>query len=223
LAPQLILPGRPVRGGGRASSEDLALDLVRLAALAPPLQRRLLRYAAGKLGATPDFTATDTLRDLANDGRAGQKCELEGLHAERTHRELRLSLAPVAAEGAPEAVPEYPVRVPGEIEAAAFGIRLRIEVSEPLVAGQSALLRNWKPGDRVRLRYSSGPRKVKEVLERLKVTGTARALWPVLELDGRIVWMRGVELEPEPGMEIASAPLDTSAAEAIPATTFRQD
>ncbi len=56
LAPQLILPGRPVRGGGRASSEDLALDLVRLTALAPPLQRRLLRYAASKLGAAPDFS-----------------------------------------------------------------------------------------------------------------------------------------------------------------------
>ena len=58
----------------------------------------------------------------------------------------------------------------------------------------------WKPGDRVTLRYSSGPRKVKEVLERLRVTGTSRALWPVLELDGRIVWMRGVELQPEPGI-----------------------
>jgi tRNA(Ile)-lysidine synthase len=269
LAPQLILPGRPVRGGGRASSEDLALDLVRLAALAPPLQRRLLRYAAGKLGATPDFAATETLRNLANDGRAGQKCELEGMHAERTHRELRLSLAPVAAaaEGAPEAVPEYLAPIPGEIEAPAFGLRLRIELSAPAAphqfsvsghdssraasaakstralapaaecaedsaatpmpragsAGQSALLRNWKPGDRVLLRYSSGPRKVKEVLERLKVTGTARALWPVLELDGRIVWMRGAELEPEPGIEIAASPLDAGAAEPAPAATFRQD
>ncbi len=101
----------------------------------------------------------------------------------------------------PEAVPEYLAPVPGEIEAPAFGIRLRIKVSAPAVAGQSAMLRNWKPGDRVRLRYSSGPRKVKEVLERLKVTGTARTLWPVLELGERIVWMRGAELEPEPGME----------------------
>jgi tRNA(Ile)-lysidine synthase len=50
----------------------------------------------------------------------------------------------------------------------------------------------------VRLRYSSGPRKVKEVLERLRVTGTERAVWPVLEIGGRIVWMRGVELEPDP-------------------------
>ena len=66
------------------------------------------------------------------------------------------------------------------------------------------LLRNWRPGDRVRLRYSSGPRKVKEVLERLKVTGSRRGLWPVLELDGRIIWMQGVEVEPVPGIVVES-------------------
>jgi tRNA(Ile)-lysidine synthase len=74
--------------------------------------------------------------------------------------------------------------------------------------GQAAKLRNWRPGDRVRLRHSGGPRKVKEVLERLKVTGSARALWPVLELDGRIVWMKGVELEPEQGIQVAATTLD---------------
>jgi tRNA(Ile)-lysidine synthase len=60
----------------------------------------------------------------------------------------------------------------------------------------------------VRLRYSSSPRKVKEVLERLRVTGTGRALWPVLEIDGRIIWMKGVELEPEPGITVVATDLD---------------
>ena len=63
IAPQLILRGRPVRGGGRASSEDIALDCTRLAALAPALQRRLLRRAAAELGAEPDFAATEALRE----------------------------------------------------------------------------------------------------------------------------------------------------------------
>jgi hypothetical protein len=49
---------------------------------------------------------------------------------------------------------------------------------------------------------------VKEVLERLRVTGSSRALWPVLELDGRILWMKGVELEPEPGIDIAVTGLE---------------
>ncbi len=214
LTPQLILPGRPVRGGGRAASDGLALDVVRLAALAPALQRRLLRAAAGQLGAAPDFAATEALRLLALNGRAGQKCELaQGLRAERTHRELRLEVETIATvgEGVKEAVPEYRMSIPGEIVAPAFGLRLRIRLSggdQRANAGQTALLRNWKPGDRVLLRHSSGPRKVKEVLERLRVTGSGRALWPVLELSGRIVWMKGAELEPEPGIEIEATPLD---------------
>jgi tRNA(Ile)-lysidine synthase len=73
------------------------------------------------------------------------------------------------------------------------------------------MLRNWKPGDRVRLRYSSGPCKVKEVLERLRVTGSSRTLWPVLEVNGRIAWMQGVELEPEPGFRIEATTLKTTA------------
>ena len=51
---------------------------------------------------------------------------------------------------------------------------------------------------------------MKEVLERLKVTGSSRSLWPVLELDGRIVWMQGVELEPVPGICIRITSLDTA-------------
>jgi tRNA(Ile)-lysidine synthase len=56
---------------------------------------------------------------------------------------------------------------------------------------------------------------VKEVLERLKVTGSSRTLWPVLELDGRIVWMQGVEAEPEPGIHIGITNLDTAAKPAL--------
>ena len=57
LASQLLLPGRPVRGGGRARADGdgLALDVTRLAALTLAVQRRLLRYAAEQLGAAPDF------------------------------------------------------------------------------------------------------------------------------------------------------------------------
>ena len=55
-----------------------------------------------------------------------------------------------------------------------------------------------------------GPKKVKEVLERLRVRGEDRAVWPVLELAGRIVWMKGVELEPEPGIAIVATELEGS-------------
>jgi tRNA(Ile)-lysidine synthetase-like protein len=168
-----------------------------------------------------------------------------------------MEVLPVAAGGTTEeATPEYIVAIPGEVTAAAFGLRLRIDVDssatleaddESQVGGRSqggvpsgakahvdsvasaarlkscpdtrqsisaarfdrvATLRNWRAGDRVRLRYSNGPRKVKEVLERLRVTGTSRALWPVLEVDGRIVWMKGVELEPTAGVRVVATRLE---------------
>jgi tRNA(Ile)-lysidine synthase len=213
IAPQLLLPGRAVRGGGRAASNglvsSLSIDVTRLAALAPALQRRILRHCAEQLGAAPDFPSTEALRTLALTGHAGQKRELEGLLAERTPRELRLEMA---GEDRSEAAAEYSVAIPGEAIAPVFGLRFRIEVSAPdcPAAGKTATIRNWKPGDRVLLRYSSGPRKAKEVLERLRVTGSSRALWPVLELDGRIVWMRGVELEPITGICIVATSLESA-------------
>jgi hypothetical protein len=33
-------------------------------------------------------------------------------------------------------------------------------------------------------------------------------LWPVLEASGRILWMKGVELEPEPGIRVTVLGLD---------------
>jgi tRNA(Ile)-lysidine synthase len=222
LTPQLILPGRPVRGGGRAAAEGVAIDVTRLAALAPALQRRLLRHAAEQMGAALDFPSTESLRALALSGRAGQKLELShALRADRTHRELRLTAAQPASASVASNVAsktstsEYTVPVPGESAAPAFGIRLRIADSAPALPQngspcslqRQALLRSWKPGDRVRLRYSAAPHKVKEVLQRLKVTGDRRQLWPVLEMDGRIIWMQGAELEPEPGIQVFAEPL----------------
>jgi tRNA(Ile)-lysidine synthase len=214
LAPQLILPGRPVRGGGRATADGLAIDVTRLAALHPAQQRRLLRNAAKQTGAALDFPATESLRTLALNGRAGQKLELaQGMRAERSHRELRLTAQPLRAVGSngTKVAPAYAAAIPGELDAPAFGIRLRIDARVDAMGAapstKTALLRSWKPGDRVRVRHSSGPRKVKEVLERMKVTGSDRGVWPVLEIDGRIVWMRGIELEPESGIEVVVLPL----------------
>jgi tRNA(Ile)-lysidine synthase len=213
LAPQIILPGRPVRGGGRAAGDGFAIETTRLAELAPAIQRRILRLAAARLGASLDFESTESLRKLALAGRAGQKCELaQGLQGERTHRELKLTVGSGADSTGGGAVN---FEVPGEIDAPAWGIRLQVALPvggapKGTEMARTAVLRAWKPGDRVRLRHSGGPRKVKEVLERLRVFGSARIHWPVLELDGRVIWMHGVELEPEPGIEVRVSVPDTA-------------
>lgn len=206
IAAQVILPGRPVRGGGRAAAEGIALDVQRLAELPVAVQRRVIRFTAGKLGAAPDFDGTEALRALALSGRASQRCELaQGLRGERSHRELRMSIAPAElAAGGAESAKELTIPIPGEADAEVFGVRVLIEGD----SDGSATLRVWRPGDRVRLQYSSGPRKVKEVLERMHVTGSARASWPVLEYAGQIVWMQGVMVEPTPGIRVSVRSLD---------------
>jgi tRNA(Ile)-lysidine synthase len=106
LLPQLLLPGKPVRGGGRAVStspvgKSLAIELERLRSLDPPLRRRVLRAAARLLGSRLSFDDTTRLLALAGftslptvAGRTGASVHLaQGLRAERSARELRLHVA----------------------------------------------------------------------------------------------------------------------------------
>ena len=63
-------------------------------------------------------------------------------------------LAIVGSEVESEAAVEFVI--PGEVSG--WGVRLKV-VSEAKTG--RAVLRNWKAGDRIRLRYSSGEKKVK--------------------------------------------------------------
>ena len=108
ILPQLLLPGRPVRGGGRAvstapESSSVALEIDRLRALDPALRRRVVRAAARTLGARLSFDETARLLALAGllpnpdsaepatSAHSGSKLHLPGqLRAERSARELRL-------------------------------------------------------------------------------------------------------------------------------------
>jgi tRNA(Ile)-lysidine synthase len=112
LLSQMLLPGKPVRGGGRAVSTAVgeavcALEIARLAALPVALRRRVVRGAARTLGVR--LNAEETAKVLAlggisgseggksespvTAGRVGGRLELGGrLRVERSARELRLWL-----------------------------------------------------------------------------------------------------------------------------------
>jgi tRNA(Ile)-lysidine synthase len=66
--------------------------------------------------------------------------------------------------------------------------------AEPL---PPAVLRTPRAGDRVQLKHSRWAKPLKEIFERMGVAAEARKSWPVVEWQGRIVWMRGAELESE--------------------------
>ena len=109
LLGQMALPGRPVRGGGRAvataaGEQTLAFELERLRTLDLPSRRRLLRGAAQRLGCR--LSSAETMRVLLLAGLAPRDTPPDptvptkpnsrlqmagGLRVERSVRELRLS------------------------------------------------------------------------------------------------------------------------------------
>ncbi len=206
ILPGLVLPGKPVRGGGRAVSThpeegSAGIELERLRALAPAVRRRVLRAAAKRLGCALNFQQTERLMAMC-DPDAGKKQELAaGLWAEKSARELRLVRKDASREEA-TAVEPIEVAIPGEVSG--FGVRLRVVLRPACEAVPGlAVLRVPKAGDRVKIRYSRGAKPLKEIFERMQAEPEARKTWPVLEWQGRIVWMKGVEVEPEPEVPFA--------------------
>jgi tRNA(Ile)-lysidine synthase len=92
--PQLVLPGKPVRGGGRAAGSDpnqstIALEIERLPTQ-PALRRRILRAAARQLGAALNFEQTERLLAMCGPEPSRRQTLTAALRAERSPRELRL-------------------------------------------------------------------------------------------------------------------------------------
>ena len=103
VLPQLLLPGKPVRGGGRAVSTapgdaSISIELDRLKVLDPALRRRVLRAAARQFGARLSFDETSRLLALCGfradptvAARTGASLHLSNhLRADRSAREIRL-------------------------------------------------------------------------------------------------------------------------------------
>jgi tRNA(Ile)-lysidine synthase len=207
VLPMLLLPGKPTRGGGRSvstaqGSAESAIEIARLKQLDSALLRRVLRAAAERAGATLDFDATDRLLAMVmpNGLGNGKRMRLElagGISVERSARELRFGRSPANVVSG---TPTYELPVPGSIEAPAFRARftatLPPEVSQPDSSTPlvRARIRAWQPGDKVELQHSRGPKKVKEILSRMQIPAEDRATWPVVTLQGNIIWMRGVRL-----------------------------
>jgi tRNA(Ile)-lysidine synthase len=118
VLPQVLLPGKPVRGGGRAVSTAVgevgyAMEIARLKEMPAALRRRLVRAAArkvfGEVGAVPAgipegsyvLNGEETAKVLALagfggvggtvTGRIGSRLELHGgVRVERSAREIRM-------------------------------------------------------------------------------------------------------------------------------------
>jgi tRNA(Ile)-lysidine synthase len=102
VLPQMWLPGKPVRGGGRAVSTAVgeagcAMEIARLASLPAALRRRVVRAAARSVGSRLGAEETAKVLALAGFGgyagvlgKIGSRLELHGgLRVERSAREIR--------------------------------------------------------------------------------------------------------------------------------------
>jgi tRNA(Ile)-lysidine synthase len=224
ILPSLVLPGKPVRGGGRAVSTHpdaagVGMELERLRGLAPAMRRRALRAAAQQLGCALNFEQTERLMAMCAAGvqAAGAKKQqlAAELRAERTARELRLEITPSSKldedpEGASFALP-----IPGEVTGLEVTLRTSLRVAHAVGTMPAAILRTPRAGDRVKIRHSRGAKPLKEIFERLGVETDARKAWPVVEWQGRIVWMRGVPVEAD---DMPFAVNLAESAESLPAT-----
>lgn len=121
LAGRLVLPGKPVRGGGRAvgtaaGEQSVAIELERLRELDLATRRRVIRHAAAGIGCR--LSSAETARILLLAGLAPAEAPPDptvsskpnsrlalpgGVIAERSVRELRLRRATGGAEPASDA------------------------------------------------------------------------------------------------------------------------
>ena len=96
LLPQLLLPGKPVRGGGRSVStspgqQTIAIELERLRSLDLATRRRVLRGAARQLKARLSFDETGRLIAMCAIPPGPASVDLpNGLRAQRSARELQI-------------------------------------------------------------------------------------------------------------------------------------
>ena len=229
LLPTLLLPGRAVRGGGRAVSAhpeeaSVGMELERLRALAPAVRRRVLREAARRLGVTLGFEPVARLMAMVEaDGRkaAPRREQLTArLRAERTPRELRLMLGRVepvtSKDRAAGKLEPVEISIPGEADAASYGVHVAAALREGIgsvAALEPLVLRVPRAGDRVRLRYTSGRKPLKEVFQRLHLDASLRPTWPLIAWRDEVVWMKDVELEPDPTLPFS---LEVTALSASP-------
>jgi tRNA(Ile)-lysidine synthase len=139
-----------------------------------------------------------------------------GVSVERSARELRFG------RGSAQSISEastYELPVPGAVDAPAFRARFLATLPQELKSKDAALpspcaqVRAWKPGDRVELQHSRGPKKVKEILNRMRISAEDRAAWPVVSWEGNIIWMRGVILA---NVQHLDKPTDTAPRSSAP-------
>jgi tRNA(Ile)-lysidine synthase len=182
-------------GGGFDSKCFLALPIA--------LQRRVL-IAAAELPL--DFVHIERTREFILANQSGEREIARGLRLRLTRDSAGHASFEFTAEASRESSDSVSYSVslhlPGEVElpdssrlvaelVAGDDIPRHGHALDAGLVGRTVAIRNWRPGDRYQ-RVGRGEGKVKDFFQQLHIPVSARATWPVAELDGKIIWVLGL-------------------------------
>lgn len=187
-----------------------------LRALTERLIRRLYQKVSGSAQG-PTAERVEQVIHLAAESTSGRQIELPGgVRVERDFEDLVFSRANARAElhetAARPHTYQYSVTLPSrgattvsvpELQrcfrlkvidwpGAARDTKAEYAALDADLLRAPLILRNWRPGDAYRPRGGRRARKLKRVFLAERIPVRERAGWPVLESDGRIVWVRGM-------------------------------
>lgn len=182
----------------------LTLDRGEWLALAPGLQRRVLRLAAASLGRNVSFDQVERVREIALEG--GTLTWPGHLRVEAGEGEI--SLRP--AGGSPERlVFSYQLRVPGLTPLPELGQAIRAELKDPPAAfggreneawldwrklEKPLVVRNWQPGDFFHPLGMSGKKKLQDFFSDIHLPVAQRHRVPLVVSGDCIAWVAGLRL-----------------------------
>ena len=188
-------------------------------ALSKRMVRRIvegIKPRNGQLGAAH----VEAVLELARSGRSGSSLALPGGVTVRRERDALVFLATenAGARALQHTVREYEYKIDlangeGKVSVAELGCVFRFRVIDwPLKRGETSMdravpdrdrlrfplvLRNWRPGDRLRPLGHRNAHKLKRLLNEKHVSRWERDGWPVLTSGGDLVWARGFPVAAE--------------------------
>jgi tRNA(Ile)-lysidine synthase len=198
----------------RAPDGSIQLAREGLLGYHPHIRARLMRRAFGRLGRMPGRAGTHAALAFITKGTSGGAIELAGgLRLERHFdRLIARRTGANAGQNRPLLIPEPGT---GRGEAVIGGRSLRLEWTlgagtdgvafDPAALRFPIEVREWRPGDRIRL--SAGTKKLKKLFVERRVPRPDRGRLPLLaERNGVVLWVAGLAraagLEPAPGTEV---------------------
>ncbi|HUE84988.1 MAG TPA: tRNA lysidine(34) synthetase TilS [Vicinamibacterales bacterium] len=187
-----------------AGAGFVRLEIESLSALPEAIARRVVLHALGAAGrVAPDVGAVTAVLDVARGARAA--ADVGGLRVEPFGGFVVLVTRAVRRASVPF---RYALAVPGEVQMLDAG--WIVEAAGPFdlsgspsptpgvahidaaTVGGGLLVRNRRPGDRLRPLGLGGSKKVQDVLVDRKVNRTERDRVPIVtDAHGRIVWVAG--------------------------------